>query len=223
MWIVPTYNRPERFRNFMESAIDAGCESKGIVVVNGGERVEDYRNCIIPTQWEYEELPQNIGMCAALNYVFRKYPNEPFYGLLTDDERIATKGWDVRMIDAAGSKYVAHANDGMQSETRIHSCMTLGGDLVRAIGNIAIPGLFHWYFDDMWELIAADFNLRKYVREVSCEHLHYLYGKAQKDPTYALAEARASSDKAIFEYWKNHQYPIIKKRIEMLLVNVREK
>ncbi len=158
-------------------------------------------------------LPQNIGCCGAMNWAFREYPNEPFYGLVCDDEWVYSAGWDKRLIDAAGSKYIAHGNDKWQSGKRQHAYVTFGGDLIRVLGWWALPGLWHWFHDDVFENLSNNLNNTRFCEDVLCEHKHYLAGKAEKDDTYKSGESRNGMDHMIFQRWLINDYPIIKRRL----------
>lgn len=155
----------------------------------------------------------NLGLCGALNYVFTQYPDEPFYGMITDDEFVATDRWDKILIEAAGKWNISHGNNGWQSDRRIHGFMTIGGELARIIGYLMPQGLWHWYSDDVYESIAAHTGLRKFCPEVKIENKHWMLGNAMKDDTYILSESRTVQDREIFLRWQKNELPQIVKRI----------
>jgi glycosyltransferase involved in cell wall biosynthesis len=214
MWTIPTYNRPERFAQLIESIHAVGCSTPAKVIVNGLNRLDEYLAIRLPKNWEYIIMPDNVGLCMAMNFVYFNNPREAWYGLLTDDEIMKTPGWDIEIPKAADKGFIAHGNESKQAENRIHSCTVLGGELVRTIGYPCIPGLWHWYIDDMWEGIARDHNLRRWCKHILCEHRHYLYGAAPKDKTYEAAEIKAGQDRQIYQYWLNNIYPQVSARIK---------
>lgn len=211
MWILPTYNRPESLKNCLEQIKKIGISTNILVIVQGIKKMKDYYLAIeslgsdFPVRVIY--LLENIGFCAALNYAFDRNPNEPWYGVFGDDEYVYTQGWDTKLIEAAESNKIAHGCDKDINNGRLHTYNVFGGELVRAVGYFAPQGLWHWYFDDVWERLAAECDLKRPVPEVVTEHRHYLYGKSPKDRTYLAAEEKAKDDEVIFRKWFSEEYP----------------
>lgn len=215
MWILPTYRRPDKCNDVLKCIIAVGCTTPGIVIVNGMDDYIEYQKIELPKDWQMIFLPQNIGCCGAMNWAFNKYPNEPFYGLLCDDELIYSTDWDKTLTAAAGSKYMAHANDGWQSGKRPHCYVTWGGDLIREVGWMSLPGLWHWYHENAWEMLASGLPMIRFCQDVRGEHKHYLAGKAEKDYTYQAGESRNGNDQMIFQNWVITQYPILKRKLAL--------
>ena len=115
---------------------------------------------------------------------------------------------------AAGKTRISHGNDHWQSKNRIHTYAVFGGNIVRELGFWAIPGLWHWYFDDFWEKVAHDFRLRRFVPEVRTEHKHYIAEKAEKDDTYIAGESRNQQDCQIYKNFMIDRYPELKERMK---------
>jgi hypothetical protein len=214
MWLLPTYNRPDKCAAVLDQINSVGCSTPGMVIVNGYEGISQYARMKLPPNWQIIFSPVNLGLCGAMQLHFLNYSSEPFYGLICDDEYVFTPGWDKTLINAAGRFGIAHGNDGWQSETRLHTYATFGGDLIRTVGWWALPNLWHWFFDDIWELIAKDFELKRYCRDVKTEHKHYKSGKAEKDQTYFAAETRSIEDRGRYKTWLTSEYPRTKARLE---------
>jgi hypothetical protein len=222
MWIYATYNRPVQFKECLMRLTQVGCSTPGIILIQGTDTLIEYQQAweeikrVTPEgnnlkNWEFVILPTNLGYCGGLNEAFKLHPNEPWYGNITDDERVHSPGWDVKIPEAAGSWYVAHGNDHWQSEVRIHGLITWGGDLVRLCGGLAPPGMWHWWIDNYWETIAAECGLNKFVRDIMVEDKHYLSGKSEYDETYKMGESRKDEDKAVFDAWLAQARPLIEK------------
>lgn len=216
VWVLPTFRRPDKCAEVLKCIITVGCSTPGIVIVNGVDDINEYRKIKLPKDWQMVVLPQNIGVCGAMNWVFNKYPNEPFYGLVCDDEYIYSTDWDKALVAAAGSKYIAHANDGWQSGKRIHLYATWGGDLIREVGYWAIPGLWHWFFDNQWENLVSGLPAVNFCQDIKGAHKHYLAGKTEKDYTYSSGESRAAMDQMVFQNWLITEYPNLKRKIAKL-------
>lgn len=167
----------------------------------------------LPMGWGMIINDGNLGLCGAMNKVFNMYPNEKFYGMITDDEFVCTDGWDKILAEAAGDWNVSHGNNGWQSDRRIHGFMTIGGELARTVGYLFPQGLWHWFSDDVWERIAYGRGLRRYCQDVKIENKHWMLGNATKDKTYELSESRSGQDHEIFLRWMENDFPSIMKRI----------
>src|SRR6266568_860331 len=216
MWILPTVSRPKNVVELLKqaSALD---KSEGIVFVNGKEHAEEYINLVagnLPEGWEMRFNDVNIGMIGALNLLFKEYPNEPYYGLLGDDEFVHTKDWNRKLTEAAGQWNISHANEGWQSSQRIHSFTCIGGSLARSVGYLAIPACWHWYgVDTMWEAINQHIPIRRFCEDVKTEHRHFLNHKAVKDECYALGESRVKEDGVAWEESIKNEMLLVIERI----------
>jgi glycosyltransferase involved in cell wall biosynthesis len=202
MWFLISFNRPDRCKQVIDQIKKVGCSTPGILFVNGGE-VMRYHDIILPEGWKLFIQQHNIGICGAMNICFKMYPDEPWYGLITDDEMVYTPGWDTELVAAAGKWKIAHANDHWQSSGRIHSYVVCGGDLVRECGWWALPGLWHWFVDNVWETLARYCDLRIFCENINADHQHWLNGRAIQDKTYKSGEERMLEDQKVFQNWTN--------------------
>ena len=220
MWILPTMSRPVACQAVIDSMVAANLSTPGLVIVNG-DPGNAYRSIRLPAKWSIITFEDNRGVCGAMNWAFEQFPRADFYALVCDDEFVFTEQFDLKLIEAAGRWNIAHGNDGWQSETRIHTYATWGGELIRAVGWWSLPGLWHWYFDDCWELIASEFGLRRFCRDVLTEHRHYTAGRATFDPTYQAGQSRAGQDQAVFEDWKRDEWPALRGRLRQIRCSKR--
>lgn len=209
-WVLPTHNRPEKCQAVLDQIIEVGHSSYGTVLINGS----NYPELRIPHNWDVEYLPENIGVCGAMQYYFKKYPSEMFYGLICDDEYVYTPGWDLTLIEACQPHHISFGNDGWQSGRRQHGYVTWSGDLVREVGFLSLPGLWHWFHDDVWESIARALDLNRFCKDVRVEHKHYRAGKSEHDATYRLGSSRRESDAKIFAEWYNNEFPELVERLK---------
>lgn len=218
MWILPTMNRPEQCRDVIDHLVRHGMSTPGRIIVNGRQQEDAYRQIKLPNQWEMEVLPENIGICGVLNKTFREYPYEAWYGVICDDEFVFTDEWDKKLIASAEQWNIAHGCDGWRSTNRIHTYPTIGGDLIRALGWMALPGLWKWYVDDVWELIARDFGLRRHCLNVKTQHRHPENGLAVQDETYLIGNSRTQRDYEVFQDWKQNEYPTLSRRLQEIMI-----
>src|ERR1700679_495702 len=138
MWFLPTYIRPKQCAEVLAAVYEAGCKTKGIVFVNGGDEPEYRKHCGSLAEklgWTFQFHDRNLGCIGALNYLLACNPDELFYGFISDDEFVKTHGFDERLIKAAGDWNFSHGNydDGHQ---RCQAVVCFGGKLARAVGYI---------------------------------------------------------------------------------------
>ena len=189
----------------------------GRLIVNGMVDEEAYRSIVLPDQWEIEVLPQNIGVCGAMAKMFRDYPTEDCYSLICDDEFVETTGFDKILIGSAGRWGISHGNDRQMTDQPcewLHTYATYGGDLVRAVGWWPLPGLWHSGFDNTWQVIAKEFGLRRYCRDVLTTHVNTWNGTATEDETYRIGRSPAETDMARFHQWKEIEWPSLRNRLK---------
>lgn len=182
-----------------------GMTEPGVLVVNGVESEEmgrAYHEIDLPANWHFWFLKKNVGCNAPLNMVFEKYPNEPYYAAIDDDEWVETDEWDKKLVTTAGRWKIANANDGWQSERRIQSFVCIGGDLVRATGWHVLPRLFHWYGEQVWEDLDRVLDLRVWRGDIKAEHRHWANGKAEKDETYRSQDPHRAHDGWVYNDWR---------------------
>jgi hypothetical protein len=216
MWVLITHNRPKECLAVLEQIKKTGMTEKGLLVINDAcsrEQADLSRH--LPEGWDYEYMGYNLGLCQAMNLVFGKYPNEPYYGLICDDEYVYTPGWDTRIAAAAGRWKIASGKDewNWHRAGRISTYVAVGGDLVRACGWWALPGLFHNCHDDAQETLADALDLRAPCDDIRTEHKHRANGKAPDDDTYRIANARGAADHEVFHRWREKEAPQLIERI----------
>jgi hypothetical protein len=136
-----------------------------------------------------------------VNAFFERFPDEPWYGVISDDSIVRTEGWSERLVAAAGSAGFANSADGWQADKRMHGATVIGGDLVRALGYIAPPGTKHSYSDDALEHLARALGNWTYVPDVTVEHVHAWNSNAGDDATYQKNYSTFDEDRIAFQAW----------------------
>jgi hypothetical protein len=212
MWTFATRNRLANCRRF----IDHWHNTQAISLVY--VRLDDCD----PALAELKQLPWpkeftiNVGPRArigqAMQEMFVKYPNEPWYGILADDVIPGTLHWDQRMIKAAGTHSISCANEVHEKHVRIcHPCV--GGNLVRLVGCFAIPTVRHFGTDTLWESIHHYCDLNNKLSDVILEHAHFNFGQSQLDQTYEESQAIRQQDKRAYKDWMNENFENILKKV----------
>lgn len=213
MWVLPTFDRPERVQKTLDSIASAESKTPGLVYLDGSKN-SGYDHMRLPNGWSLWKSEENRGVCRVLNDIFTRYPNCPWYGFLSDDSIVRTTGWDLKLLSHLDDFGIVHSADGWQSGERIHGAVLFGKELLSALGWWTAPGLIHSFCDDVWEAIAQRIGRRRYVPEVLVEHIHFWNGKANIDTTYLKAYSSFDADQKVFQKWKEHDFENAISRIE---------
>ena len=105
MWVLATRSRPDNCLRFIRSWADTQASSPVYV------RLDDNDPCIDvlkqlpwPTEFQICVGPRR-GLARAINELYEQFPNEPWYGLLADDLKPQTVGWDqsIGVLQAAAA------------------------------------------------------------------------------------------------------------------------
>ncbi len=193
MWILPSRGRPQNITRLLKAYKETGATTLVHLRLDDDDpMLPAYELC-----WNYEIGPR-LPLSALYNDVYSKFPNLPWYGFIADDVVPLTLGWDQKLIDAAGSDGMA-VPAGAQHEG-ISPHFVLGGDLVRSVGWLALPGLDRIYIDTVWFDIALKRDGYQFIPEVVLEHRHFSNGKALYDKTYR--KHHKAEDRAVYDRWR---------------------
>tara|TARA_R110000868_G_scaffold340880_1_gene601735 strand:+ start:12377 stop:14476 length:2100 start_codon:yes stop_codon:yes gene_type:complete len=198
MWILPSRGRPASLKRFFNAYHTTGANSCGVVCLdNDDTTLDEYLKIELPTHW-WLDIAAPIGLGVRCNAAFNKHPEEPWYGLISDDVVPRTGRWDQILIHSAGNYGMAYGSDGLVNEAQFTHGV-LGGDLVRELGWIILPGLQRLYGDNVLTAIGKEKGIMRYCPYVLLEHLHFSNGKSPMDKTYEKPEA--SEDRRIYKAW----------------------
>ncbi len=139
-------------------------------------------------------------LCGVYEEAFETYPDLDWYGFLADDV-LPEVNWE-SLIETAGRDGLAFGDDGINGE-RHAAHFVLGGDLVREVGFLCLPGLSRIYIDTVWCDIARAKGVYRYRPDVKMPHLHFSNGRALMDATYR--KPRRDADRALYEAWRNQE------------------
>ena len=213
MWVFATRSRFSNCARFIESWIKTSASSPVYVRMDEDDPELD-RLLTLPWPPEFELVvgPQaRIGQ--AMNEMFNKYPNEPWYGIMADDQVPKTERWDQRLIEAAIPDQISYADDVYEKRTRIcHPCV--GGDLVRTVGFFSVPTVRHFGTDTFWEQLHHSCGKNGRLPDVVVEHAHVNFNQAPNDATYIRSQTIRQEDKFAFKAYMNEHFETIMSRIE---------
>lgn len=182
MIILPTKSRPESLKRFI-AAYNATGGTLPIWVILDANDAYRYVDVELPTHWRRLSVPCGTPLGGIFAKLFKKYPNEDYYGMVADDIVPETSGWDVIMADLCKPDKIVWACDGIQNE-KLPVHPFIGGDLVRKLGWWAAPTLKHWFVDNVWGNLAQSLGCGVYLPQVKMTHYHYINGLAGLDRTY---------------------------------------
>ena len=193
MWIIPSRTRPHNIRRLVAACLETRMTTRALLRLdNDDPLLRDYLR--METDWEIV-VDKRVSLSEVYNEVFLR--NLDWYGFLADDVLPETEEWDRLLIDAAGSDGMAYGDDGIhQSPTHF----VLGGELVRDVGWLALPGLDRLYIDTVWQDIASARGVLRYLSDVKITHLHFSNRRAMRDQTYR--KPTKDNDRAVYRAWR---------------------
>ena len=210
MWILPSKGRPDRCRRLVFSMRSLGVSGDIFIYVNADDQcIDDYHaNEYFGGVYTVEIPPGNVGVAEALRMAFRDHPNEPWYGMISDDHLPETEGFEDRLVNAAGRWGIASSNDGWQAnqdpkKSRMHGAVVFGGDFVRSMGGMVPDGFKHLYIDDVFEKIGRSLGNWRVLMDVMVRHDHPKRYGQKMDATHSSVNCPEiqQHDRAQFSKW----------------------
>jgi hypothetical protein len=210
MIILPTLGRPLSLKRFVTHYYLTDATLPVHVVFDEADAVK-YDNIGLPDNFKTVCVPTGTKLGDIYNLIFNAFPNEDFYGMVSDDCVPKTKHWDIKLRDACLPNKVSWPADGFINGS-MPTFPFFGGDLIRGLGWWCPPGIKHWYTDNAWKLITHSLSIEAYLPDVLVEHLHPSNGNAVQDATYENQPNRAV-DRVAFENFKRYELPSIIERL----------
>lgn len=203
MWILPSRSRPHNIVRFLAAAKDTGMDTQVYLRLDKSDpKLDEYLKLEFPLTWNVD-VGDRQPLGELFNSIYVANPGLLWYGFLADDVVPETPLWDQVLIQAAANDGLAFGYDGKHAET-FATHFVLGRDLVKEFGHLALPGLHRIYIDTVWNDIAKDKGVRRYLPEVRLIHYHFSNGLAERDPIYR--KPHNSEDRATYTKWRREQY-----------------
>ena len=199
MILLPTKGRPHLLNRFFECCVETGVTEKILLIFDGEEDRATYDGI-----YNAEELiaPKGTPLGSCFNLAYEKYPNEPYYGLVSDDCTPETPKWDVKLKEACLPNLIAWPAEGIHNE-KLPGFVFIGGDLVRKMGFICPPTIKHWFTDNLWNAIQLKCGIGVYLPHVMLRHRHFINGLAPEDDTYKNQPDHEADGKAYAAFLKD--------------------
>lgn len=207
--ICPTRNRPELAKRMLDS-YNATHRALGCMVfyiADDDPKLDEYKrildnNCYV--------VGRRRTIIEVFNFIACElFPGYKFYGEVNDDHIYRTVAWDdtfIKRITVDGHGWgIAYGNDLINGE-KLPGALMISGNLVRAMGYMALPTLVHTYIDNFWGTVGTAINRLFYCPDVTIEHCHVWVNKAKMDENYEYAydKERNKKSAAAFEQWVNN-------------------
>jgi len=190
--VVPSRERPAAARG-LAMAFTHTCELRTVLIFAVGEddpTLPDYQLIPLETNGpvlvEVRVVPavdRPSTMNFALNHVANalvESPGGPFViGFMGDDHQPRTCGWDRRYVETLrelGTGLV-YGDDQLQG-ARLPTQVAMTADIVRGLGYMAPPDLWHMYVDNFWRDLGLHAGCIRYLPDVVIEHMHPIAGKS---------------------------------------------
>lgn len=199
--IVPSYRRPDAAQEILESFMD----TKSLRTTSLSFAVDEDD----PTLLEYpvhitDEVDPVGGMQGAINQAWPTYAaDKSILGFVGDDMRFRTPDWDVVVEETLKDGGVAYGDDGSNNASiELPSYWFVNTHIVEALDYLANPMCNHFFLDDSWRALGKAANCFYYMPDVLIEHLHFSFGKSEKDETYEHSMRVGSGDETRYKIWR---------------------
>lgn len=188
--LLPTRGRPQNFERFMR-AFEATARDAHVFVRLDYDDPTDYDE-FLQYYWKSISVVHGprVGFGASLNSLAEYAERLGFshLGMFGDDVLPETPGWDVRLVNALGTRLgVAYGDDGLRDKHApdLPTHYITQTEVYRRLGYLSPPGIHHLFLDN----VARDIGryLRNFVYvPVKISHLHpWAIGEEIHDQTYA--------------------------------------
>lgn len=201
MWILPSRGRPHNIVRLINAYRKTGASTPVWL------RVDEDDPMVGGYYIDHPLWIMQIGERKPLSHIYAEalqtHPGADWYGFIADDVVPESPQWDVRLIEAAGSDGMAMPAGGHEDYAGAPH-FVIGGDLVRHIGWLALPGLDRLFIDTAWYDIANKLGVLRFVPDVVLSHHHFSNGRALYDKTYK--KLHKAEDRALYDAWRKTGY-----------------
>lgn len=230
MWLLPTLDRIDKLKVFLETAKIAKTCTPGMVLVDEEDMTknkEHYEVLDLPNNW-IVMVTKAITMGDKVREVWPSVVNyrSRWVGLLNDDHYIVTPEWDRILVSALDGKNFTSSNDRRMAPMKAATATAWSMDLLNAVGwPIYPPELKHLFIDDVWENLGRMTGCWRVCMNAVVEHKHVLFGTGSRDETHNKVYGAEfpqkpgrlwDMDKAVFENFMKHDFNDVVQKIKKL-------
>ena len=201
--IVPSRGRPQNIARLLKAvrATSRMATHVHVAVDDDDPELPAYERVFSNLKHHYDvlETGPRKGLCAWTNEIaVRRAGDYPFLASLGDDHVPRTPGWDralTRAIEDMGGTGFAYPFDGTRED--VPEACVMSSDLVLALGWFCLPGLSHWYVDNVWADLGRGTGCIRHLRAVAVDHVR---GKA--DATSRDNGRTLDPDRDAYWHWR---------------------
>lgn len=203
--LVPTLNRIELLKRFVESYIDAESSVQTVLLVDAVDYAANeagYKSIVFPESMQIVNTHEAVTMGDKCRFIFDKLesiqPGLRWVGLLNDDHYIVTKGWDRTVEELIDGKNFISTNDGYwMAGCKVCGLTAWSIDLLKVAGFPIYPEkMHHLYIDDLWKAVGESTGSWLETMRINIEHRHVLRGDMQADETFIKSNSEPQYRKA---------------------------
>lgn len=154
-------------------------------------------------------LTPEEGGCLANAFnsaAVRIWDDDCIIGMIGNDHRFNTAGWDRRVIEALARPGVAYGDDGCFGE-RLATAGFVSSVIPRTLGWLALPTSRHYGIDDAWTDLGRGIASLHYLPDVKITHESVKSKRARhrvdKDASYWEAQAHRQEDGDAYRSWRD--------------------
>jgi glycosyl transferase/beta-hydroxylase protein BlmF len=205
--LVPSRGRARPFGDLVRSAGATATHSRRIEIVSYHDEddpdLDLYSNFALYPFYGHEPIiGQRILLSEAWNECYRRASGEILMHC-GDDIRFITEGWDVIVREAFRSVpdriVLVHGDDLSPNTDALATHGFIHRRWVDAVGYF-LPPYFSCDWNDVWLTEVADEIGRRKKVPIVTDHLHYTFGRRERDQTDADREERGREDNVVELY-----------------------
>ena len=206
--IVPSRGRPRSVRRLLDAVHETSklATHVHVCVDDDDPELDAYRQVMDEAggPGDVLETGPRKGLCAWTNEIaVRRAGEYPFLASFGDDHVPKTRYWDhflTRAITDFGGTGFSYPFDGLRED--IPEAVIMSSDIVQALGWMSLPGLAHFYHDDVWADLGRGAGCLRHCRAIAVDHVHPRARKAESDQTYKDASPKLDADRVVYQEWR---------------------
>lgn len=204
--LIPSRGRPKQAQEayasaYAQSGLRAGLDVSIVIDADDPELAEyEQGNFSIIIQPSFGSMGEALDYAAVRCAAHGQWD---IIGFMGDDHRVRAPGWDnyVRMATSGGERIVYGPDGSNNLQRELPTFVFISTSIIQKLGYMVPPGFKHFYIDDAWREIGKATDTLVYVPELYVEHLHFSFGKSERDATYDHTMAVGSQDGGVYANW----------------------
>jgi len=220
--LCPSRGRANKINDMiksLENTIDINHTDFHLLLDDDDIELDDYKKNV--PSWiklEIFKKEELSSFSAVLNKSLKQNNNYEFYCVTADDIVFLTKGWD-KMFCNKG-KFTTGIDDNISNKYKgkkfsqpnvivkgFPTVCGMDGDIIRALGWIALPTLNHGAIDFVWYWLAKRLNILKVEPSIHWVQYSPFYGNNEEDETFKISNSDSNKihDGEVFSRWLKYE------------------